>query len=164
MAQAARPHKTVTQSAAQTHSLGKQLAEGLKPGDILCFFGDLGAGKTTLIKGIAEGLKVKSDYVHSPTFTLLNVYEHGKIPLYHFDMYRIEDPEELFDIGYEEFLYGQGLSVVEWSEKFGKLLPKDRLEIHLKHKGNDRREIRIKGIGKRYVGREIVLSNVVCGI
>ena len=103
-----------------------------------------------MIKGIADGLKVKSDYVHSPTFTLLNVYEHGRIPLYHFDMYRIERPEEMFDIGYDEFLYGEGVSVVEWSEKFGKLLPKERLEIHLKYKGKEKREVGLKVVGERY--------------
>jgi len=137
----------ITHSAEETSAIGKQLARGLEPGDIVCLFGDLGAGKTTMIKGIAEGLAIKSDYVHSPTFTLLNLYEHGRLPLYHFDLYRIEDPEELFDIGYEEFLYGSGISVIEWSERFGHLLPKERLEIHLRHKGDDRREIRVKAVG-----------------
>lgn len=103
-----------------------------------------------MIKGIADGLKIKSDYVHSPTFTLLNVYEHGRLPLFHFDMYRIEKPEEMFGIGYDEFLYGDGISVIEWSEKFGRLVPKERLEIHLTHKGQEKREIKIKATGKRY--------------
>jgi len=146
----------ITQDAEETRAFGKQLALKFKPGDIVCFFGDLGAGKTTMIKGIAEGLAITSDYVHSPTFTLLNLYEHGRLPLYHFDLYRIEDPEELFDIGYDEFLYGSGISVIEWSERFGHLLPKERLEIHLRHKGEDRREIRVKAAGNRYAGRKIL--------
>lgn len=142
--------KIISQSFEETQAFGRRLAKKFKAGDIVCFYGDLGTGKTTMIKGIADGLKVKSDYVHSPTFTLLNVYEHGRIPLYHFDMYRIEKPEDMFDIGYDEFLYGEGVSVIEWSEKFGKLLPKERLEIHLKHKGEESREIRLKAKGLRY--------------
>jgi tRNA threonylcarbamoyladenosine biosynthesis protein TsaE len=142
--------KVLSQSAEDTLKFGKHLASLLKKGDIICFYGNLGAGKTTMIKGIADGLQVKSDYVHSPTFTLMNVYEHGRIPLYHFDMYRIEKPDQLFDIGYDEFLYGNGVSVIEWSEKFGPLLPKERFEIHLEHKGEDGREIGLKAIGKRY--------------
>ena len=126
------------------------MAAKLKAGDIICFFGDLGAGKTTMIKGIADGLKIRSDYVHSPTFTLMNMYEHGRIPLFHFDLYRIDQCEQMFDIGYEEFLYDEGVSVIEWSEKFGTLLPKERLEIHLKHKGEEAREILVKPFGVRY--------------
>lgn len=142
--------KMVSRSFEETRDIGRRLAAGLAPGDIVCFFGDLGAGKTTMIKGIAAGLKVKSDDVHSPTFTLMNVYEHGRVPLYHFDMYRIDCPEQLFDIGYDEFLYGGGVSVVEWSEKFGRLLPSERLEIYLKHQGGDQRGIDIKAAGERY--------------
>jgi tRNA threonylcarbamoyladenosine biosynthesis protein TsaE len=142
--------KILSQSAEDTLKFGKYLAILLKKGDIICFYGDLGTGKTTMIKGIADGLNVRSDYVHSPTFTLINVYEHGRIPLYHFDLYRIEKPEEMIDIGYDEILYGEGISVIEWSEKFGRLLPKERLEIHMKHKGDDQREIGMKAVGERY--------------
>lgn len=142
--------KLISQSFQETQDFGKRLAKKLGSGDIICFYGDLGSGKTTMIQGIARGLKVGRDYVHSPTFTLLNVYEHGKLPLYHFDLYRIEQPEEMFDIGYDEFLYGEGVSVVEWSERFGKLLPKERLEIHLKHRSEQKREISIKAKGRHY--------------
>ncbi|MEW5894311.1 MAG: tRNA (adenosine(37)-N6)-threonylcarbamoyltransferase complex ATPase subunit type 1 TsaE [Candidatus Omnitrophota bacterium] len=140
----------ISQSVNETRALGKRIAQKLKSGDIICFYGDLGSGKTTMIKGIAEGLRLKPDYIHSPTFTLLNIYEHGRLPLFHFDMYRIDDPKDLFDIGYEEFLYGKGISVIEWSEKFGCLLPGERLEIHLKHKGDSRRTIQIKAAGQYY--------------
>ena len=140
----------ISQSFEETQEFGRRLALKLRPGDVICFYGELGSGKTTMIKGIAEGLKVKSDYVHSPTFTLLNVYEHGRIPLYHFDLYRIDKPEEIFDIGYDEFLYGNGAAVVEWSERFGSLLPEERLEIHLEHKGDDKRAIIIKAVGEKY--------------
>jgi len=142
--------KRISKSSEETKEFGRRLAGKLKPGDIVCFYGGLGAGKTTMIKGIADGLKIKSDYVHSPTFVLLNIYEHGRLPLHHFDLYRVERPEEMFDIGYDEFLYGNGVAVVEWSERFGSLLPKERLEVHLKHKGEDRREIVVKSVGERY--------------
>ena len=139
-----------TASADETRDLGRRLAKKLRASDIICFYGELGTGKTTMIKGIADGLKVVADYVHSPTFTLMNVYDHGRIPLYHFDMYRIEQPEQLFDIGYEEFLYGSGVAVVEWSERFGPFLPKERLDIYLTHKTENRRGVRIKAVGERY--------------
>lgn len=153
MTQAASKVKFETQSADETYDFGKCLAGKLKTGDIICFYGDLGAGKTTMIKGIAKGLKIKSDYVHSPTFTLLNIYEHGKIPFFHFDLYRIESIEEIFGIGYEEFLYGRGVSVIEWAEKFGKLLPGERIEIHVKHRGQEKREVKIKAVGEKYKNR-----------
>ncbi len=142
--------KILSQSADDTFAFGARLAKLLQPGDIVCFFGDLGSGKTTMIKGIADGLKIKPKDVHSPTFTLMNFYDHGRIPLYHFDMYRISEPEQLFDIGYEEFLYGNGISAIEWSEKLGRLLPRDRLDIHLQHKDENQRVISITAAGVHY--------------
>ncbi len=150
MTQVTQKFKIESCAASETQAFGKRLAKKLRPGDTLCCYGGLGAGKTTLIKGIADGLNIKSDYVHSPTFTLMNIYEHGKIPLYHFDLYRIERAEQMFDIGYEEFLYGDGIAVVEWSEHFGVLLPKERLEIHLTHKSAEKRGIVLKAFGERY--------------
>ncbi len=154
MIQATGTLKLKTGSAAETARFGRHLADRLLAGDIVCFYGDLGSGKTTMIKGIADGLKVNPESVHSPTFTLLQVYEQGRLPLYHFDLYRIERPEELGDIGYDEFLFGQGVAVVEWSEKFGPLLPAERLEIHLTHQGEEARAITMKAVGQRY--RKIV--------
>lgn len=142
--------RLVSQSFENTRKIGKRLAKQAAGGDILCFFGDLGSGKTTMIKGLAAGLGAFDEEVTSPTFVLLNVYDELKWPVYHFDLYRLETTDELFDLGYEEFFYGDGVTVVEWSERLGRLLPKERLEIHLEHKGDDQREIRLKAVGKRY--------------
>ena len=130
----------------ETLRLGVRFAKFLKPGDIVCLFGDLGTGKTALTRGMAKGLKADFEEVHSPTFVLMNVY-HGKCPVYHFDLYRIGSGD-LFDLGYEEFFYGQGISVVEWSERLGSLMPKEHWHVALKHAGGDRRLIRISVRGK----------------
>ncbi len=142
----------VSASEAMTHEYGERLARWLSPGDIICCFGDLGTGKTTLIKGIAHGLGLRPEEVTSPTFVVMNVYESGRLPLYHFDLYRLERPEELGDIGYEEFLYGRGVAVVEWAERLGPLMPAERMDIHLSHEALDERRIRVDGQGSRYRG------------
>lgn len=128
---------------------GASLAKYLKSGDILCLFGDLGSGKTTLVKGIAKGLRIKEDKVTSPTFVLMNIYQ-GKLPLFHFDFYRLEGAAEIVPTGYEEFLYGEGVSVVEWADRFDQLMPKENLEVRLTHKAETERVIRLAGKGKRY--------------
>ena len=138
----------VTKNAEETQALAARLAKILKPNAVLCLFGDLGTGKTTFVKGIAEGLKIKKDDVHSPTFVLMNIYE-GKLPLFHFDLYRLDNAHEIEVIGYEEFLYGDGVSVIEWAEKMGDLLPKERLDIRLDHLKEGRR-IRIDSGVQRY--------------
>jgi len=140
----------ISQSYEDTQALGKRLSKVVKPGDILCLFGDLGSGKTTMIKGLAVGLGAHEEDVTSPTFVFLNVYDRLKRPVYHFDLYRLEKIEELFDIGYEEFLYGDGIAVVEWSERLGELLPKERLDIFLMHQGEDVRAIKLQAVGKRH--------------
>ena len=129
--------------------LGQQLARHFKPGDILCLSGDLGSGKTTLVKGIAKGLKIKESDVVSPTFVLMNIYE-GKLPLYHFDFYRLEDIKEIAAIGYDEFLYGTGVAVIEWAERLGELMPKERLEVHLHYGNQAERVIALIPRGERY--------------
>ena len=139
----------LSKSTEETIKFGSLLAKHLKCSDIVCLFGELGSGKTTLVKGIAEGLRVNPNAVCSPTFVLMNVYE-GKLPLYHFDFYRLQRTEEIIDIGYDEFLYGQGVSVVEWADRFGNLMPEESLHVILIHKGENEREIRIKGMGTRY--------------
>ncbi|MBF0485311.1 MAG: tRNA (adenosine(37)-N6)-threonylcarbamoyltransferase complex ATPase subunit type 1 TsaE [Candidatus Omnitrophica bacterium] len=141
----------VSNSYSETLTLASKFSKLLKRGDIVCLFGDLGAGKTAFVKGIARGLKIRTDAVHSPTFTLMNIYE-ARIPLYHFDLYRISSCD-LFDLGYEEFFYGKGVSAVEWSEKLGTLLPREHWKVEMKHLGSDKRDIRIgyhgAGAGKR---------------
>jgi tRNA threonylcarbamoyladenosine biosynthesis protein TsaE len=125
-----------TKSADETEALGEQIGRALVPGMVLALMGGLGAGKTTLTKGIARGLEV-SDLVHSPTFTL--IHEHyGRLPVYHFDLYRLTAPEELDDLGYEDYFYGEGVSVVEWPEKVLSLLPPDHIEINIESEGDNR--------------------------
>ena len=104
-----------THSADETQALGQRLAKRLLPGDVIAYFGDLGAGKTALTRGIAQGLGV-TDLVTSPTYTIVNEYLTGRIPLFHFDMYRLGSSDELFDIGWEDYLTRGGVCAVEWSE------------------------------------------------
>ena len=125
----------------ETLKLGKKISSRLKAGSIVCLFGDLGSGKTTLVKGIAQGLGIDPDSVNSPTFVLLNVRE-GKLPLYHFDLYRLEDVQEILAIGYEEYFYGEGITVVEWAERLKYLMPEKYLRVELFHRGENRRLIK----------------------
>lgn len=135
-------------------SFGKKLARRLVPGDIVCLFGDLGAGKTTLVKGIAEGLGINKTLVNSPTFVLMNLYE-GSCPLYHFDLYRIENEQSLAGIGIDEFLYGEGISVIEWAERLGKVAPEEFITVKLQHRKKGGRTISLNAKGKRFNGRII---------
>ncbi len=139
----------LSKGADETQAFGKHLARHLKGGDILCFFGDLGSGKTTLIKGIAEGLKIDQKNVSSPTFVLMNIYE-GRLALFHFDLYRLEHIREIDTIGYDEFLYGNGVSVIEWADRLGASLPEEYLKIELEHKTLNERAILLTAIGRRY--------------
>ncbi len=114
---------------SQMRRFGKHLAAVLSAGDIVCLTGDLGAGKTTLTKSIAEGLKV-DDYVTSPSYTIVNEYE-GRLKLYHFDVYRINDIEEMYELGHEEYFYGDGVCVIEWAGMIEELLPENRIWIEI---------------------------------
>ena len=105
-----------TAGEAETEALGQTLAEGLVPGSVIAFTGDLGAGKTAFVRGLARGLGIQ-EQVSSPTFNIVNEYEQGRLPLFHFDMYRLDSSEELFDIGWEDYLARGGVCAVEWSEK-----------------------------------------------
>lgn len=122
-------HQIKTHSAMETTKLAEELAIYLKPGDVITLEGDLGAGKTTFTKGIANGLGVKRT-VSSPTFTIVKEYE-GELPLYHMDVYRLENSEE--DIGFLEYFNGNGISVVEWPQFIEGFLPEDRLNIHISY-------------------------------
>ncbi len=119
-----------TKSVTETLELGEKLSELLFPGDVVAMFGELGSGKTCLVRGICQGLNC-ADEVSSPTFTIINEYP-GKYPVYHFDFYRIDSPQEIYDLGYEEYFYGDGVCLVEWSERASHLLPENRIEINLK--------------------------------
>jgi len=132
----------VSQSPQETVSWGEALGKRLKPSQVVALIGELGAGKTCLIKGIAKGLKVHSkDEVHSPSFTLINEYS-GKVPIYHMDLYRLDSEDEFCELGYEDYFYGDGVTLVEWAERIKSLLPKGTIKIKLKVKGMQKREIR----------------------
>lgn len=134
----------------ETKDFGIKFGELLKGGDILCLNGDLGAGKTTLTKSIGLGLGV-TDYITSPTFALINEYE-GRVRVYHFDVYRLENVEDLYDLGFDEYFYGSGVSIIEWADKIEKLLPKERIVLDIeKGKDIDTRVINIIGYGNRYI-------------
>ena len=113
---------TETYSPAETFALGEEIGKNASPGDIFTLDGDLGTGKTVIAQGIAKGLGIK-DTVNSPTFTIMQVYDDGRLPLYHFDVYRISDPDEMLEIGFEEYLYGDGVTLVEWAELIDPLIP-----------------------------------------
>lgn len=130
-----------TASPGETGALGARLAATLEPGDVVALYGDLGAGKTHLVKGIAGALGVPAALVNSPTFTLVNEYDADAFPLYHFDAYRIERAEEFFEIGYETYFYGEGVCLVEWPAHVESLLPEHTLRLRLVHLGGDRRRI-----------------------
>jgi tRNA threonylcarbamoyladenosine biosynthesis protein TsaE len=139
----------VSKSPEETAGIGEHLARYAQKGDIICFFGDLGSGKTTLIKGIAKGLKISPQKVSSPTFVLMNAYQ-GRLPLFHFDLYRLEDAREISTIGCDEFLYDDGVSVIEWADRLGTFFPEEYLRVDLKHRKLDERVIRVSAKGERY--------------
>lgn len=143
--------KIISHGIVETLKTGRIIAKNLKKGDVICLFGELGAGKTVLVKGIAQGLKIKKDKIISPTFVLLRQYLKSRIPLYHFDLYRLKDPRDIFNLGYEEYFYGDGITVIEWADRLRyPLLPKEYLKISLEIKGEKKRKIEIVPSGKRY--------------
>lgn len=117
-------------SRDETYTLGVKFGETAKQGDVFCLLGDLGTGKTVFTQGFAKGLGIHES-INSPTFTIVQVYEEGRIPFYHFDVYRIADIDEMFEIGYEDYMYGTGVCLVEWSNLIEELLPKERKVITL---------------------------------
>lgn len=137
-----------TYSEKETYDLAVRAAALARPGDIVCLDGDLGAGKTVWAKGYAAGLGIEEPVV-SPTFTILHIYEEGKMPLYHFDVYRIEEPEEMYEIGYEEYFFGHGVCLVEWSVLIEELIPDGAVRVSITRnpdKGDDYRKIEINGL------------------
>ena len=136
----------LTHSPEETRAFGRRLAEQLRPGDVLLFYGNLGAGKSEMTRGIAEGLGV-SGPVTSPSFTIMNVYDDGRIPLYHFDWYRLESVEELYEMGMDEYLGGDGVAVVEWPTQCPEAIPDTHLAVTLKPVGESDREITLTPMG-----------------
>ncbi len=135
-------------SAERTRELGACLGRLVEPGDVIVLTGDLGAGKTVFTKGLAAGLGVV-DNVTSPTFVILHQLD-GRIPLYHLDLYRLEDPREFAELGFEDVLYGDGVSVLEWGDKFPGQLPSERLELIFEITGDESRKIVVRPVGKRW--------------
>jgi tRNA threonylcarbamoyladenosine biosynthesis protein TsaE len=139
-----------TTSAEQTTALGERLGKHLKPGDVIALFGDLGAGKTTLTRGIAVGLGLDAD-IHSPTFTL--IHEHpGPTPLYHVDLYRLSHEEEVETLGLEEYIYSDGVTIIEWADRMQTLLPSERLDITLRMITDTDRELIFETQSERLAG------------
>ena len=126
-------HKRITiKNQEETEQFGRKLAEQAAPGTILALTGDLGTGKTTLTKAIAKGLGIR-ETVTSPTFTIVREYDSGRMPLYHFDVYRIGDVSEMDELGYEEYFFGDGICVIEWADLIEEILPEDAMRIHISY-------------------------------
>ena len=132
-------------SEKETEKLGEAIGRAAVPGMVIALIGDLGTGKTTLTKSIARGLGV-TETVTSPTFNIIREYRSGRIPLFHFDVYRIADPEEMYELGYEEYFYGDGVCVVEWADLIEELLPEDAVIIRMNRGASEEeREYIIEG-------------------
>lgn len=136
-----------TYNPDETFELGKRIGEHAQKGTVISLVGDLGVGKTVFTQGLASGLGIEEP-INSPTFTIVQVYEEGRLPLYHFDVYRIGDVSEMDEIGYEEYFYGDGVCLVEWANLITEIMPDDCMEITIEKdllKGFDYRKITIKG-------------------
>jgi tRNA threonylcarbamoyladenosine biosynthesis protein TsaE len=142
----------VSKSKEETQAFGARMGAVLKPGDVICLEGALGAGKTTLAQGIARGLGVIED-VTSPTFTIIQEYLSGRMPLRHFDFYRIETPEEIQHLGFEDYLDSDGVVLTEWHENLGDYAPTDRIRVQLSLNEDASRQIVILADGERYQER-----------
>ena len=142
--------KIISRSVNDTLKIGKVIAKSLSKSDIVCLFGELGCGKTVLTKGIACALGIKRRKVISPSFVLIRQYSTAKIPLYHFDLYRLKTIEDILALGYEEYFYDDGITVVEWADRLKYLLPKEYLKIKLSIKSDSQRLFQISAFGKHY--------------
>jgi tRNA threonylcarbamoyladenosine biosynthesis protein TsaE len=131
-----------THSPAETEAVGRRLAEQLQPGDVVALTGELGAGKTCLVKGIAAGLGI-AETVTSPTFTIIHEYGGGRLPLYHVDLYRLDTPEQALAVGIEDYLTGNGITVIEWAEKIEPLLPARALRVRISISDDTARRIEL---------------------
>lgn len=137
----------LSHSVEETHAIGRLLAPHLPVNSVLCFFGELGAGKTAFIKGLTEAVAgYPPEGVCSPTFTYLNIYP-GSIVVYHFDLYRLRDEDEFLSMGFDEFFHAGGICCIEWSERIQELLPDGCVQVSLTHVGGDKRLIKITGAG-----------------
>ena len=139
---------TETRSPEETYELGRKIGLQARPGQVYTLTGDLGVGKTVFTQGVAAGLGI-TEPVSSPTFTIVQVYEEGRLPFYHFDVYRIADLEEMEEIGYDDYFFGQGICLIEWAELIEEILPDDRISITIEknlEQGFDYRRITVEGL------------------
>lgn len=137
-----------TYTASETFDIGKKIGEQAMPGQIYTLVGDLGVGKTVFTQGVAAGLQI-TEPINSPTFTIIQVYEEGRMPFYHFDVYRIGDIEEMEEIGYDDYFFGEGICLIEWANLIEEILPEQIISITIEkdlEKGFDYRKIIIEGI------------------
>lgn len=139
-----------TRSPEETFETGRKLGEKAVPGQVFTLMGDLGVGKTVFTQGLARGLGIQEP-VSSPTFTIVQVYEEGRLPFYHFDVYRIGDVEEMDEVGYDEYIMGDGVSLIEWADLIEEILPEKRTEVRIEkdlEQGFDYRKITIRELGR----------------
>ena len=139
---------TETRSPEETYELGRKIGLQARPGQVYTLTGDLGVGKTVFTQGVAAGLGI-TEPVSSPTFTIVQVYEEGRLPFYHFDVYRIGDIEEMEEIGYDDYFFGEGICLIEWAELIEEILPDDRISITIEknlEQGFDYRRITVEGL------------------
>jgi len=141
--------------------LGKVLGYILPAGSVVALVGELGSGKTCLAQGIIRGLGVREAYITSPTYVLIHEYK-GRLPVYHFDLYRLDTPEYLEELGYEEYFYGSGVVIIEWADKIREFLPEEYLEVQLKKVAPKQRRLTLIPRGKNY--KELLHNNSICGL
>ncbi|MDD2689428.1 MAG: tRNA (adenosine(37)-N6)-threonylcarbamoyltransferase complex ATPase subunit type 1 TsaE [Candidatus Omnitrophica bacterium] len=140
----------ISKSARDTLEIGRRISKRLRKGDIICLFGELGSGKTVLVKGIAKGLGIEKNNIVSPSFVLMRLYIQGRLPLYHFDLYRLKKTKDILALGLEEYIYGDGITVIEWADRLKNSLPKEFLKINLSFKADSQRRISFTGVGAHY--------------
>ena len=146
-----------TNSPQETFSAGRQLGEKAFPGQVITLTGDLGVGKTVFTQGLAKGLGIEEP-VNSPTFTIVQVYDEGRLPLYHFDVYRVHDPEEVLQVGFEEYIYGNGIALIEWADLIESILPDQFLQVKIeKTDVEDERKITFHEVGRDFPFLEVLI-------
>lgn len=142
--------KVISSSVSDTIKIGKAIARNLVKGDILCLFGELGSGKTVFTKGVAAGLGIKKSAIISPSFVLIRQYANTKLPLNHFDLYRLKTARDIIFLGYEEYLYDEAVTVIEWADRLKYLMPKDYLKIELSIRSDSQRLLTFSARGIHY--------------
>ena len=136
----------LTRSRAETEALGARLGRAARPGDVIALWGELGSGKTTLVRGLARGLGMPAAEVTSPTFVIVHEHEGGRLPLFHVDLYRL-GPDDVASTGWDEGLASGAVTAIEWPDRLGPALPADRLDVRLEHAGGDDRRVRLEPAG-----------------